>query len=124
MESPTKNAAAQALGRLGGAVNSKAQQQARKQNAQRAGRPRRVCVHCGEPVVAGHVDRALDVTCGAHGWQWQQRSAAAEPAPTIGLSLSRADAEQLLADLTGTGSEAAARTRLATFARRLRTALK
>jgi hypothetical protein len=26
-------------------------------------------------VVGGHVDRALDESCGAHGWQWQQQSA-------------------------------------------------
>jgi len=43
-------------------------------NAQRAGRPRRVCVHCGERVYGGHVDRALDTTCGAHAWRWQTRA--------------------------------------------------
>jgi len=68
-----KNRAAQTLGRLGGAAGTKAQNAARKQNAQRAGRPKRVCLHCGEPVVAGHVDRRLDVTCGAHGWRWLKR---------------------------------------------------
>jgi ribosomal protein S27AE len=71
---PSKNPAAQALGRLGGSTNSKAQQRARKRNAQLAGRPRRVCVHCGEPVIGGHADRALDERCGAHGWKWQKRS--------------------------------------------------
>jgi hypothetical protein len=71
---PAKNRAAQALGRLGGAAGTKAQNAARKQNAQRAGRPKRVCVVCGEPVVAGHVDRDLDVSCGAHGWRWQKRT--------------------------------------------------
>jgi hypothetical protein len=72
-ETPTtKNAAAVALGRLGGGRNTAAQQQARRQNAQRGGRPKRVCLHCGEPVSGGHVDRALDDTCGQHGWRWQQ----------------------------------------------------
>jgi hypothetical protein len=42
-------------------------------NAQLAGRPRRICTTCGEPVVGGHVDRRLDLTCGAHGWRWQQK---------------------------------------------------
>jgi hypothetical protein len=67
-------AAAAAIGRLGGLVNSVKQQKARKQNAKRAGRPRRVCLHCGEPVRGGHVDRARDSSCGAHGWRWQKRS--------------------------------------------------
>ena len=71
---PKKNAAAQALGRLGGQAGTKAQNRARKQNAKLAGRPRRVCNHCGEPVIGGHVDRALDVKCGAHGWRWQKQS--------------------------------------------------
>lgn len=70
-----KNPAAQALGRLGGAARTPAQNAARKQNAQRAGRPKRVCTTCGNPVVGGHVDRRLDETCGAHGWRWQQRNA-------------------------------------------------
>jgi hypothetical protein len=69
-----KNPAAQALGRLGGAAGTKAQNRARRENAQLAGRPRRVCRHCGEPVVGGHADRSLDETCGAHGWRWQKRS--------------------------------------------------
>lgn len=67
-----KNAAAQALGRLGGAANTPAQQRARKRNAKLAGRPGRVCLHCGEPVAGGHVERALDESCGQHGWRWQQ----------------------------------------------------
>jgi len=70
-----KNRHAQALGRLGGAAGTKAQDRARKQNAQRAGRPKRVCIHCGKPVVAGHADRTLDETCGAHGWRWLKRHA-------------------------------------------------
>lgn len=69
-----KNPAAQALGRLGGQAGTTAQNRARKKNAQLAGRPRRVCTHCGEPVVGGHVDRALDEKCGAHGWKWQKQS--------------------------------------------------
>src|SRR5215831_11639496 len=68
-----KNAAAVALGRLGGAAGTRAQNRARKKNAQLAGRPRRICTTCGEPVAGGHVDRRLDETCGAHGWRWQQR---------------------------------------------------
>jgi hypothetical protein len=69
-----KNAAAQALGRLGGSAGSVAQNRARKANAQFAGRPRRVCNHCGEPIVGGHANKALDLTCGAHGWHWQKQS--------------------------------------------------
>jgi hypothetical protein len=59
-------------GRLGGARNTPAQRRAARQNAQLGGRPKRVCTHCGEAVRGGHVDRALDVTCGQHGWRWQQ----------------------------------------------------
>jgi hypothetical protein len=71
-----KNRAAQALGRLGGSANTKAQNVARKQNAQLAGRPRRVCTTCGEPVLGGgvHKDRALDATCDGRDWKWQKRS--------------------------------------------------
>lgn len=69
---PPKNAAAQALGRLGGQANTRAQQLARKRNAQKAGRPRRVCNHCSMPVAGGHVDRKLDKTCGQHGWSWER----------------------------------------------------
>ena len=74
----TKVAAARLLGRLGGTANTSKQNAARKRNAQRAGRPRRVCIHCDEPVVGGHVDRRLDTSCGAHGWRWQRRD---DPAP-------------------------------------------
>jgi len=74
----TKNKAAQALGRLGGAANTPAQQRARRRNAQFAGRPRRVCTSCGEPVAGGHVDRRLDDVCGQHGWRWQQGAQAPE----------------------------------------------
>lgn len=73
MTTKRKNPAAQALGRLGGAAGTPAQHAARKQNAQKAGRPGRVCTTCGHPVVGGHVDRRLDETCGAHGWRWQRR---------------------------------------------------
>jgi hypothetical protein len=69
-----KESAAAILGRLGGSKNSPKQQRARKLNAKRAGRPRRVCVHCGEAVKGGHVDRRLDSSCGAHGWRWQKRN--------------------------------------------------
>src|SRR5262245_36654798 len=67
-------AAAQALGRLGGSANTEAQNAARAKNAQSAGRPKRVCRFCGEPVLGGHRDRRLDETCGAHGWRWLQQS--------------------------------------------------
>jgi hypothetical protein len=63
--------AAAELGRLGGSKNTAAQQDARKRNAQTAGRPARVCNFCGERV-GGHKHRPLDETCGAHGWRWQQ----------------------------------------------------
>jgi len=77
---PKKNSAAQALGRLGGSKNTAAQNAARAQNAQRAGRPRRVCTRCGEPVIGGHVDRELDGTCGPSAWRWQQRDSKLTPA--------------------------------------------
>jgi hypothetical protein len=67
-----KNRTAQRLGRLGGQANTPAQQAARRRNAQRAGRPRRVCETCGEPVVGGHADRRLDRQCGQHGWRWER----------------------------------------------------
>lgn len=66
------NAHAQALGRLGGRAGTAAQNRARKANAQNAGRPRRVCTKCNEPVLGGHADRALDETCGRHGWRWER----------------------------------------------------
>jgi hypothetical protein len=68
-----ENAAA-LLGQRGGLANTEKQQLTRKLNAKRAGRPRRVCLHCGEPVIGGHVDRSLDSSCGAHGWRWQSRA--------------------------------------------------
>lgn len=79
-EPPTKNPAAQILGRLGGMANTPAQQRARQRNAQKAGRPGRVCVHCGQPVIGGHADRNLDASCGAHGWRWE-RAGVRHPAP-------------------------------------------
>lgn len=78
-----KNPAAVALGRIGGARNTVAQNEARLANAQFGGRPRRVCNVCGEPVLGGHATRALDDTCGPHGWHWQtpsERRAAATKA--------------------------------------------
>ena len=92
-----RSEAAALMGRKGGAANTEAQQRAREQNAKRAGRPRRVCLHCGEPVVGGHVDRGLDDTCGQHGWRWQQRSA--DPPPpntTLTVALSQADVDLLV----------------------------
>lgn len=71
---PHKNPAAQALGRLGGQANTKAQNRARKANAQKGGRPRRVCTDCGEPVVGAHKDRALNATCPGRSWHWQKSS--------------------------------------------------
>jgi len=88
----TSSAAAQLLGRLGGSANTKAQNAARKRNAQHAGRPRRVCTTCGKPVKGGHVDRRLDETCGAHGWTWN-RGPAAGPSR---LALVLADVERAL----------------------------
>jgi len=70
----TKHPGAQALGRLGGQRNTPAQVAARLANAKRAGRPRRVCADCGEPVYGGHKNRALDVTCHGAGWRWQKPS--------------------------------------------------
>jgi hypothetical protein len=69
----TAQRAAATLGRLGGSAGTEAQNLARKRNAQLAGRPRRVCNHCGEAVIGGHTDKALDVSCGQHGWHWQKR---------------------------------------------------
>src|SRR5262245_17516433 len=68
----TPNPHAQALGRLGGARNTDAQVAARKLNAKRAGRPGRVCATCGEPVLGGHKDHALDATCHGHTWKWAE----------------------------------------------------
>jgi hypothetical protein len=94
---PKKNAAAQTLGRLGGQANTKAQNRARKQNAQLAGRPRRVCTHCNEPVVGGHADRALDESCGRHGWRWE-RAGTGHPAPPSPLLQLLREAHELLND--------------------------
>ena len=100
-----KNPAAIALGRLGGSANTKAQNRARKANAQFAGRPRRICVHCGEPVLGGHVDRTRDATCGAHGWRWQKQSEpdapARRPLPLV-VAAQQADAYLRHAVATGT----------------------
>ncbi len=65
---------ASAFGRRGGLTNSPKQRQARAANARKGGRPPRVCVFCGEPVVGGHADRDLDDSCGAHGWRWKHKS--------------------------------------------------
>lgn len=74
-ERDEKNASAVALGRLGGSRNTPAQHAARVANAQFAGRPRRVCADCGEPVRGFHLDRALDETCRSRAaWRWQKPS--------------------------------------------------
>lgn len=92
---PTKNPAAQALGRLGGRANTAAQRQQRQAAAQNAGRPRRVCVHCAQPVVGGHADRSLDESCGAHGWRWE-RAGVDHPAP---VSVERRALDKIAATL-------------------------
>lgn len=68
-----KNQAAQALGALGGARNTEAQKKARLQNAKLAGRPRRVCTECGEPVYGGHKDTKKNVRCHSRTWEWQSQ---------------------------------------------------
>jgi len=67
--------AGRALGKIGGARNTPAQQAARVRNAQFAGRPGRVCTRCHKPVRGGHVDAGLDETCGGHTWQWSRGKA-------------------------------------------------
>jgi hypothetical protein len=84
-----KNRSAVLLGRRGGRAKTPKQHAARKRNATKAGRPRRVCIHCGGAVVGGHVVRKQDERCGAHGWRWQQRNA----------PLTRAIVEREIADL-------------------------
>lgn len=88
MVTKRKNPAAVALGRRGGSANTPAQRAQRQAAAQFAGRPRRVCVDCGQPVVGGHQDRRLDETCGPvrHGWRWQQGSAPANGNGAGGVS--------------------------------------
>jgi len=89
------NATAQAIGRLGGQAGTKAQNRARKVNAQLGGRPRRVCTTCGEPVIGGHFDRELDETCGAHGWRWQRAGDDSPVTPPTIASLKRELARHL-----------------------------
>jgi hypothetical protein len=76
MTKPLVSAAAQALGRLGGQANTPAQNAARARNARLAGRPRRVCTTCLQPVVGGgvHKDRTLDEVCIGRDWRWQKPS--------------------------------------------------
>jgi len=69
---PKKNKAAQALGRLGGSRNTPAQVKARADNAKLAGRPGRVCAHCGEPVYGGHKNSKQNKRCDSHTWEWQK----------------------------------------------------
>lgn len=80
-KSPKKNPAAVQLGRLGGIAGTAAQNAARAANAKLAGRPRRICDHCGEPVRAGHVDRDQDTVCTNPGWHWERPSDRRQPAP-------------------------------------------
>jgi len=72
--SPKKNAAAQALGRLGGSQNTPAQIQAKRRNAELAGRPGRICADCGQPVHGWHKNRALDFRCQGRTWRWQSQN--------------------------------------------------
>jgi hypothetical protein len=94
---PTKNPAAQALGALGGAANTPAQRRQRREAAKKAGRPRRVCVKCRQPVVGGHADRSLDESCGAHGWRWE-RAGTRHPAPVSRERAALDALAELLAD--------------------------
>ena len=104
---PTKNPAAQALGRLGGSANTPAQQRQREAAAQKAGRPRRVCVHCAQPVLGGHADRTLDATCGAHGWRWE-RAGSSHPAPVVPERVALDKIARVLASWRENGDERAA----------------
>lgn len=88
MPQTPKNAAAVALGRLGGSANTTAQNRARKRNAQTAGRPGRICVRCRKPVRGGHKDPKLDDTCGGREWLWVS-AATAEPKPDPARQLLR-----------------------------------
>jgi hypothetical protein len=78
------SAAARVLGRKGGSVRSERKAAAVRQNGRLGGR--RVCVHCGQPVImrreamkhiaqphAGHRDPALNQTCGTWGWRWARK---------------------------------------------------
>jgi hypothetical protein len=65
---------AAAMGRRGGSANSPAQQAARAKNSKSAGRPRRVCTACGEPVHGGHKKAKLNKTCHGRTWEWQKPS--------------------------------------------------
>ena len=62
------------MGRRGGSANTAKQQAARAKNAKAAGRPRRVCTECGEPVHGGHKKAKLNTTCEGRTWTWQTPS--------------------------------------------------
>lgn len=94
-----KNPHAVQLGRKGGRAKTPKQAAARRQNLAGVGRPRRVCVVCGEPVIGGHVDRDLDATCGAHGWHWQKRGSVSAPDDPATLRHSIDALERTLAEL-------------------------
>jgi len=69
---PKKNPAAQALGRLGGSRNTQAQKDARAANSKLAGRPGRICAHCGLAVYGGHKDAKQNKRCDGRTWEWQK----------------------------------------------------
>jgi len=71
----TLKSAAPSGAALGGSAGTRAQNKARKANAQHAGRPGRVCTLCGEAVHGGHKDKRDDVRCSGRSWRWSQRSA-------------------------------------------------
>lgn len=73
-QTPKKNPAAQALGRLGGSKNTAAQVKARLKNSKLAGRPGRVCADCGKPVHGGHKDARVNKRCAGRTWEWQKQS--------------------------------------------------
>lgn len=69
---PKKNPAAQSLGRLGGLRNTPAQAKARAINSKLAGRPGRICAHCGEAVYGGHKNSKQNRKCDGRTWEWQK----------------------------------------------------
>jgi len=59
------------MGRLGGSRNTDAQKAARAANAKLAGRPRRICTTCGQPVHGGHKRTEQNIKCDGRTWAWQ-----------------------------------------------------
>jgi hypothetical protein len=69
------NRAAQVLGRKGGQAKSERKTLAVRANALKAGRSRRVCAECGEPVARSwHRNAALDQTCPGRTSKWEKPS--------------------------------------------------